>query len=47
MSNDDEYNIYKELEYIKYNDLSRTGKKLKYIFNNVSIDTFLNKKKNK
>ncbi len=45
MSNDDEYNIYKELEYIKYNDLSRTGKKLKYIFNNVSIDTFLNKKK--
>ena len=45
MSNEDEFDIYKELEYIKYNDLSKTGRKLKYIFNNVSIDSFINKKK--
>jgi len=45
MSNDDEFNIFKELEEIKYNDLSRTGKNLKKNFNNVSIDFILNKKK--
>ena len=40
-----DFNIFQELEHIKYNDLSKTGKNLKNIFSNLSIESFLHKRK--
>ena len=44
---EDNFNIYKELEYIKYNDLSKIGKNIHVLFNNISIDGFLHRSKMK
>ena len=42
---EDNFNLLKELEYIKYKDLSKLGKNIHVLFSNNSIDGFLHRNK--
>lgn len=44
---EDNFDLFKELEYIKYKDLSKIGKNVHVLFSNISIDGFLHRNKNK